>query len=271
MFISDLPEVIQGIIREVEPAGWIAEASPRSPRQAIRCRCHSPVAASVQLKVDVAPTRISNIYPRRISLVEHVEEASPELKLLSFAEVEVLEERNIEITPARRPYIKWRLRRPRVSKRRNLQLTDVKDLASQRRALYPGIAKVDRCYCTCALAVADECIGAPPRQPLAGPRQITAKPQANWRTGLKSRYTRHLPTIKDPSGDSVIETPTRKFRQVVVIREIEDVGAVKRQDAPASSTGIDWVSPRRSIGLISRHRSQGLGERVGCEVLEVFS
>ena len=68
----------------------------------------------------------------------------------------------------------------------------------------------------------------------------------------------------------MVEHTAREFWQVVVVREIKDVGAVKGQDAPASSPGIDRVSPRRSIGLIGRHSSQRFGEGIRSKVLEVL-
>ena len=119
VLVCDLSEVTQRIGRVAESSGRITEVSLRSTRRAIRRGCHCLVADSVELKIDVARSRITDIYPRRIRLVENIKEASSELDLLGLADSEVLEERNIEVTPARGPYIKRRLSRPRVSERRN--------------------------------------------------------------------------------------------------------------------------------------------------------
>src|SRR6185295_12099517 len=134
VLVRDLSEVIDGISRVAESSGRIAEVSLRATRQTIRRGCHGPVADSVELKVYIARRRITNINPGRICLVEDVKEARPELDLLILANHEILEERDIEVTPARSSYIERRLSRSRVSERRNCKLGDVEHLASQLRS-----------------------------------------------------------------------------------------------------------------------------------------
>ena len=58
----------------------------------------------------------------RIGLIEHVEKARPELKLLRLANVEVLEERNIKVAAARRPDVERWLRWSSIGERRKLEL-----------------------------------------------------------------------------------------------------------------------------------------------------
>src|SRR5205085_239436 len=78
------------------------------------------------------------------SLVEEVKESCAELKLLRFAEVEILEERNVEVAPAGSPHIERRLRRPALGKRRDFQRPDVEDLLTEPGPTRLRVAHVDR-------------------------------------------------------------------------------------------------------------------------------
>ena len=140
MLVGDLSEVIHGRLGESEPASRIAEVCPGRARPAIRGRRDALDALGLEDKVYVAIGSITNIYPRRICLVEDVEEPASKLDLLGLGDLEILEERDIEVTSARGPYVKRRLRRSGVAECRNLELIDVKYLASKLRGIESGIA-----------------------------------------------------------------------------------------------------------------------------------
>jgi hypothetical protein len=111
MFVRYFSEVIQRRLGESEPASRIAEVGPCLTRPAIRGRRDALDAFGLEDEVDIAISSITNIDPSRIRLVENIEESTSELDLLVLGDLEILEERDIEVTPARTPYIKRRLRR----------------------------------------------------------------------------------------------------------------------------------------------------------------
>src|SRR6185436_9296105 len=84
MFIRDFSEVIQRRLGESEPASWIAEVGPCSTRRAIRRRRYSSYAFGLEDEVDIAISSITNIDPRRVCLVEDIEEPASELNLLGL-------------------------------------------------------------------------------------------------------------------------------------------------------------------------------------------
>ena len=99
-------------------------------------------------------------------MIEYIEEAGPELNLFGFADVEVLEERDVEIAPVRSPYIERRLRGSSIWERRNLEraeivylLPDSSPTAGRRRIA--EINRRDRAY-TGTRVSAIEGVGAVP-------------------------------------------------------------------------------------------------------------
>src|SRR5688500_17346531 len=98
MFVEDFAEVIDGItsitiatVSETEPAGRVAGIAGSSAVSG-RNR-HSSKAHGIQCEKDIAAAvrvQSSDVDLRRIRLVEHVEEPSPELNLLRLIDVEVL-------------------------------------------------------------------------------------------------------------------------------------------------------------------------------------
>jgi len=82
MFIRDFSEVIQRRLGESEPASWIAEVGSGLASSAIRSRRDALDAFGLEDKVDIAVSSITNIYPRRICLVEYIKEPTSELDLL---------------------------------------------------------------------------------------------------------------------------------------------------------------------------------------------
>ena len=105
MFIYDLAKVVlRGLIKLIA-LRRIADAC-RTSRSI--WNGHGPIrdALGVERQVDIAlaeTTRRGDL--TWVCLIEDVEEARAELKLLGFAEVEVLEERNVKVAPARRPQV----------------------------------------------------------------------------------------------------------------------------------------------------------------------
>ena len=90
--VLDLAEVVDGVLREAEPACWIANVSD-VPAITVRTT-ESAITDRIQCQEDVTVIRVCgrDVNPRRIRLVEYVEEPGPELNLLFFSDVEVLEE-----------------------------------------------------------------------------------------------------------------------------------------------------------------------------------
>ena len=101
MLVDDLAEVLKGLIGESEALRRVAGIGGTSDP----VRNFRPlVADGVEREVDVARAQAAgDAYLSRISLVEDVEEPGPELNLLRFADLEVLEERNVEVAPAGSP------------------------------------------------------------------------------------------------------------------------------------------------------------------------
>ena len=138
--INDFAKVVEGVtsisrttIRETEPAGWIADIAVDGSANSVRNIGDLLKAYGVERQKDVTPLEIRrrNIGQCRIGLVENVEESRPELNLLGLTDVEVLEERNIEVAPARGPKIEGRYGRTGTAKIRNRQLADIEQLVPQ--------------------------------------------------------------------------------------------------------------------------------------------
>ena len=108
MLVDDLTEVVDGVasvtratIGVPEPTGriaWVGNVSSVPVGNV-----ESPQANRIQSEEDVASSQVcrSSIDRRRIRLVEDVEQSGPELKLLRLSDVEVLEERDVEVATTR--------------------------------------------------------------------------------------------------------------------------------------------------------------------------
>ena len=120
--VLDLSEVIDRVLREVETTSGIARV--RSIRAIPRGSRYPLVAHRIQREEDIASGRVCSRDTdlRRVRLIEYVEQSSPELQLLLFTNVEVLEEGDVEITSARSAYIERRLRWSGIRERRNRKL-----------------------------------------------------------------------------------------------------------------------------------------------------
>ena len=97
----DLAKVVLSFLRIIKSLGWITRI--RSSAGSV-VDSHSHVADGVERKVNVActqGTRRSELC--RIGLVEYVEEPGSELKLPGFAKLEILKERDVEVTPVGGP------------------------------------------------------------------------------------------------------------------------------------------------------------------------
>ena len=128
VLVHDLAEVIDRALREPEPTSRVASAGSV---RAVTSRNGDPaIADCIQRQIDIAGAqgRGRVVERRRISLVEYVEESGPELKLLLFSDVEVLEEGDVEIASTRTPDIERRLRWASVREGRNSKLPDIQNL-----------------------------------------------------------------------------------------------------------------------------------------------
>ena len=195
------------------------------------------------------------------------------MNLRRLSDVEVLEERDVEVASSWSPNVERRLRWSSIREARNGELAQIVDLVSQLRTADLRIAKVDRCHRTQTRAGIGTVkrVGSIPTQGIRSGRNVAGESQTNRNSALDGCDTRDLPTIENTSGDRVGKTTPRNSRYTPVVREIEYVRAIERQHAPASVSGVDWIGPCRSIALVGSHGSQGLGKRISCKVLEVSS
>src|SRR5262249_1772429 len=93
---DDLAEVLQGVRGQAEALRRVAHVV-REASGSVRNVVDVDVAGSVQVKVDVLEAPVVG----RSRLVEEVERADPELQLLvPLADLEVLEERHVEVDAA---------------------------------------------------------------------------------------------------------------------------------------------------------------------------
>ena len=167
MLVDDLAKVVQGFLRIVIATRRIADRAVNGSASSIGGISDSYIADGVKREIDIARAQAArgrNL--RRIGLIEYIEEAGPELNLFRFADVEVLEERDVEIAPVRSPYIERRLRGSSIWERRNLEraeivylLPDSSPTAGRRRIA--EINRRDRAYAGARIG-AIECIGAVP-------------------------------------------------------------------------------------------------------------
>src|ERR1051326_2087503 len=151
VLVDDLAEVVERVtavtratISEAEPTRRIARIRGVGPiavrnRDAFQADC-------IQREEDVASCqrRRSRIDLRRISLVEDVEQSGAELQLLRLTDIEVLEERDVEVAATRSANVERRLRWSGVRERWNRELAQIVCLRAQRSSADLRIAKVDR-------------------------------------------------------------------------------------------------------------------------------
>ena len=133
VFVDDLTEVIERVA-SVSPKRPIGEAEPTSRIARIRNvgpiavgNVKSPQANRIQRQEDVASGQVcrSDVDRGRIRLVEDVEQSGPELNLLRLTDVEVLEERDVEVAAARSANVERRLRWTSVREARNPELVQI--------------------------------------------------------------------------------------------------------------------------------------------------
>ncbi len=80
------------------------------------------VTRRLKCQVDIAVVGIRGIDIPRVCLVEDVEEPCPELNLLRFADLEVLEERDVKVASVWRPNVKRRLMRSGLTESRESEV-----------------------------------------------------------------------------------------------------------------------------------------------------
>ena len=77
----------------------------------------------------------------------------------------------------------------------------------------------------------------------------------------------HLPAVQQASCEPVVNRPTRELGQVIVIRQIEDMGPVIAQNSVAIMP-VKRVYPLVAVAFVYRRRTQHLREGIGQEVLK---
>ena len=190
MFIYDLAKVVFGGLIKLKALGRIADA-----RCASRCIWNRDGtignADRIERQIDIAlPGATCSRNLTGVCLVEDVEESGPELKLLRFAEVEILEERNVKVAPARCSQVERRLRRTSIRELGNSDRIEVEIPLTYRHITCRWIGEIHRGDCSNALALDIKCVGAKPGQPGASVIDGAAKPQPNRHTSLERRDTR---------------------------------------------------------------------------------
>src|SRR6185436_7145643 len=73
------------------------------------------------------------------------------------------------------------------------------------------------------------------------------------------------------SQDNIIEHSSSQFRSAVVVRQVEHVRAVKREDAPTSSSSINRVCKCSAVAFVDSHRSKRFAKCVRGKVLKVLT
>ena len=108
VLVDDLSKVILCGLIVIKAASWIANVVNRST-SSIRDIVLVHLADGVERQIDVTRTQTTGrTNLRRIGLVEDIEEPGAELELLRLAEIEVLEERDVEVASAWRSQIeRW--------------------------------------------------------------------------------------------------------------------------------------------------------------------
>jgi hypothetical protein len=175
--ILDLAEVVERVVCKAEPASRITNAG--SVRAITRRNRDPAIADGVQRQEDVASKRsgVSDVKLCRVRLIEYVEQSGPELNLLLFSDVEILEEGDVEIASTRTANVERRLRWSGVRERRNRQLRDIEDLVSKSRAAHCRVAEIDWRNRTETRAGVNsiECIGAVPTNRLTALRDVAGE------------------------------------------------------------------------------------------------
>src|SRR5262249_13171910 len=239
--------------------------------QSVRNVVHPLVARGIERQINITRARVAHVYTGRISLVEDIEEARPELDSLSLSYMEVLEQRDVEIAPVRSPNIERRLSGPRVGEGWYLDGPQIQDLLAYAAAPHARILEVHWTDCACTLAYAVKGVAAIPGEPYSTGSHITVEAQANRVTALEGRYAGHRPAAEYSPAQFVVERSPGKSRYLPVVRKVEDVGAVKWQHSPAPAPRVERVHKRRAVAFVGGCGSQCLAERVGSKVLEVLA
>src|SRR5690349_10377677 len=116
MLVGNLAKVIDGVLRvcislpRITHPGSYSTTAVRRRTQAVAV-CILVQRNGVQRQIDIAIRRVSYIVSGRVGLVEDVKKACPELKFLRLGEVEVLEERHVEVRSCGSAKVERRLRR----------------------------------------------------------------------------------------------------------------------------------------------------------------
>lgn len=280
VLVDDLTEVVNRIasvtrtaIGEPESTSRIARISNVSSVSVGNVK--SSQANRIQRQEDVASSQVCrrDVDGRRIRLVEDIEQSGPELNLLRLSDVEVLEERDVEVAATRSANVERRLRWSSVRETRYRELAQIVDLLTQPGSAYLRVAEIDGRHCTQTRAGvgAIESVGTVPAERLRCGGYVASESETDRDTALNRRDTRQLPAVEYRIREPVFEITTREFRQAPVVGEIEHVRTIERENSPASVSCIDRVGPCRSITLVGRHSSERFAKGVSGKVLEVSS
>src|SRR5205085_11027376 len=143
VLFDDVPEVSQGVLRELVTLGRVADvvrgahAVRHAAQHETRARGGVDDVLRLQRQVDVAEVGVGE------RLVEGVEESDAELELLRLREVEVLEEGHVEVAPVRAADVEGRLVRPRLPEARNLDGAQVEVLVADAGVARLRVAQQD--------------------------------------------------------------------------------------------------------------------------------
>src|SRR5262245_20551123 len=180
MLVGDLTKVLEGVICEAESLGGITD---------IRCTTSSIgnhnvawcVRYRIQFEIDITVRRRVQVDLGWIGLIEEVEEAGPQLEALALADLEVLEQRDVEVASARITDIERNLIRPGLTKRRDGEGIDVEDSIPHLRI--PADRRITEIYgrhrSNILVAVIVESVGSIPGPGHIGGGDIAREPQTD--------------------------------------------------------------------------------------------
>src|SRR3954452_24786992 len=252
----DLPEVVLGLRRVVEPFRRVADRC--EPAGDVRDVGDLHAAPGVERKVDVA--RDVRVGER---LVEQVEEADAELQLLIADSREVLEQRQVLVVPGRGADVIRRNELAVAPELRNRDAVDVQHLLAHAGVPRARIARVDGSErVASAEARPDHVRCAEVRSRDAGTSRVAGEAQTDWNTARQRRDTRYLPAVQRPLQNRIAGFRGR-IGQERVPRYVQNVRPVRVQHAVRAAR-IVWVDRVVFVG----ERPDVAAVRVCHEVLQ---
>src|SRR5262249_253593 len=155
----------------------------------------------------------------REGLVEEIEEPEAELKDFRLCDFEILEQREVPVLSAWRAEVEGRDRWPRRAKGRNVDGAHVENFLANILSPQLRVPAIDRRNRPRKSSIGRESVRTESRKSQS--RHIAGEPQINRSSTGQGGDARNLPAVQQPAPDHVLTR--RQIRQVVVVREIEDV------------------------------------------------